>query len=512
MKKQACWAVAALALAACSSDDSSNPGSGGGAGADGGAGTGGMAGTSGSGGSAGTGGSAGAATGHIRIDPAYPHSFVYDGGARYFPMGDTAYELLGESDAAIHQFLDSRAAHSFNLVRIGAIAPGFWPFGGTPASPDFGTVDEAKMQKLDATFDYAKSVGVNIELIVWLYDAEGGNGMWGNTAQENQWVDTLVGRYKDRTNLFMWTVTNEFERYPTAAYSYEESDVDWAKSVAARIHGIDPIHAIGAHPSVWISEFPPHGSFHSYKGTAQHLPQVVWPLWEQSAISVLNVQNNQGVQPGYWNNGVTYESTDWQGSTYPVTWTSEGWDMEGPGMEDSVAEDWSHGKPVINTEFGYQFEAGASGFGVTTKQLHSPASVRRKAWKITTAGGYFCMGFAHTAVQFDATNIETWRPAQLETLYDFFTQNTQYWKMAPHLELVDDESSLLALPGEEYVAYFPRGGTRDVTLEAGSYTAAWLNPATGDLLAADMVTSTGGKASFACPASGDWVLHLKKTP
>jgi hypothetical protein len=503
--------AASLGLTACSGNEQAGGASTGAGGA--GLGDGGSP----SGGGAGTGGSAGGAaggepTGHIRVDVDYPHAFQYDGGAHFFPLGDTAYYLLGESQDTIDRYLDSRAEHSFNLIRFGAVAPGFWPFGGTPASPDFATIDEVAMQKLDAVFDEAAARGIKIELILWLYDAEGGNGMWGDSELESSWVDTVVGRYRDRTNLFMWTVTNEFERYPTGAYSYEPSDVDWARSVAAHIVALDPIHAVGVHPSVWITDAPPYLSYQSYQGVAQHHPPVVWPLWEGSAASVYNTQNNEGVQIRHWDgNGLTYETTDWQGVTYPATWTAEGWDFEGPGMEDSIAEDWSHGRPVVNTEFGYQYEEGVDNFVLTTHQLHSRDTVRRKAWKIATAGGYFCMGFAHTAVVFDASRIDTWRPEQLEVLYDFFVQRTEYWTMAPHLESVASFNALLARPGAEYVAYFPRGGTNEVDLEAGTYAVQWLDPVTGGYSSVDPLTTPGGAVSFTCPGDGDWVLHLTAT-
>src|SRR5688572_26131191 len=155
--------------------------------------------------------------GFIRIDPSYPRSFKFDNGERFFPFGDTSYGLMGASKEVIARYIDSRSAHGFNFIRFPAAAPGFWPFGGSEREPDFSTIDEASMEKLDWVFDYAASRNVNIELIIWGYDGPGGNGMWGDAASEELWVDTLVRRYKDRSNLFMWTVTNEIERYPDGA-------------------------------------------------------------------------------------------------------------------------------------------------------------------------------------------------------------------------------------------------------------------------------------------------------
>jgi len=368
-------------------------------------------------------------------------------------------------------------------------------------------------------FDYSESKGMNIELILWTYGAKGGNKMWGNSRYENFWIDTLVNRYKNRKNLFMYTITNEFERYPDGVYSFSSSDVEWVKNIAQRIRSIDPVHVIGAHPSHWISQIPPHNKFNTYNGFTQKLPQVVWPLWENSAINVYNVQNNQGVQKTYWgrcsdskSGCAVYEPTEWQGMNYPATWTRAGWDVEGAGMEDSIAEDWLHGRPVINTEFGYQYESGAeaSDPSFNTRQANLPKTIRKKAWKIVTSGGYFAAGFVHTSVHFNAAKLHDWRPQQLEVLYDFFTRKTEFWKMAPRLELVADHNSCLALPGTEYVAYFPRGGTNRITLQAGKYSVEWLKPETGVYYQKGMIAVSEGDHRFTPPGDtrADWVLHV----
>jgi hypothetical protein len=201
---------------------------------------------------------------------------------------------------------------------------------------------------------------------------------------------------------------------------------------------------------------------------------------------------------------------------YPAKWTATGWDFEAAGLEDCIAADWSRGKPVLDTEFGYQYEPGyETAAGHTTRQVHQPSTVRKKAWKIATAGGYFAAGFAGTAVSRDWTNrdVENFRPAALETLYEFFTTKTKYWKLSPHLELVSSHNSLLALPGVEYVAYFPRGGTNSINPAAGSYQVHWLHPQSGKYFQQRPLTASAGNLDFTPPhdPDHDWVLHLLKT-
>src|SRR6185295_10457588 len=235
-----------------------------------------------------------ATPGRIIIDPDYPRSFRYQSGERFFPMGDTAYFLIAQPTNVIARFIDSRRAHRFNFIRMMAMADGFWPFAGTPAKPDYTAFDETALRKWDWVFDYAAARGMNIELILWGYGIAGGEGLWARQSDQDFWISTVVKRFKRHENLFMFTIANEFERYPDGKYQYDPADVEWARRVAARIREIDPTHPIACHPSVWITDQDsPKGPrpFARYKDFVQRLPQVVWPLWDGSAVN-LNVTQN----------------------------------------------------------------------------------------------------------------------------------------------------------------------------------------------------------------------------
>lgn len=428
-------------------------------------------------------------------------------------MGDTAYFLVTLPTNVIAHYIDVRCAHKFNFIRLMGMSDGHWPFGGTQSNPNYTVINETAMQKLDWVFDYAAARGMNIELILWGYGVGGGEGLWASVANQNLWIDTLVNRYKGRSNLLMFTIANEFERYPNGSYTYAPSDVEWAKGVAARIRGLDPVHPIGCHPSTWITDQSP---FRSYNGFVQRRPQVVWPLWADSAVNLNVTQNNEGVQPRTWSGGLNYYSTNWQGVDFPVTLTTNGWDFEGAGMEDCIAEDWEAGKPILNTEFGYQYEPGyETSAGYTTRQAHLPSTVRKKAWKIATAGGYFAAGFLGTAVRnFAYSDVDNFRPGQLEVLYDFFARRTEYWKLAPRLQLVASQNVVLALPGVEYVAYFPQGGTNWINLTSGTYAVEWLRAETGEYYNQPDLVAGSGNHDFTPPnnPNADWVLHLFPTP
>src|SRR6478672_3573095 len=93
-----------------------------------------------------------AASGSIIIDPEYPHSFRYQSGERFFPMGDTAYFLIAQPTNVIARLIDSRRTHKFNFIRMMPMARGHWAFGGTPRQPDYTVINETAMQKLDWVF------------------------------------------------------------------------------------------------------------------------------------------------------------------------------------------------------------------------------------------------------------------------------------------------------------------------------------------------------------------------
>lgn len=441
-------------------------------------------------------------------------------------MGDTSYYMMGETEETIRRYIDSRAANGFNFIRFLAIGtydgtqvPGFWPFDGTPQNTNW-IIDEEKMEKLDRVFDYAASKNVNIELIMWGYGLDGGNGMWGDVALEDLWIDTLAYRYRDRKNLLMWTVTNEFERYPSHDdnYTFEWSDVDGMNRIVSRIKSIDSVHNAGVHAGAAM-------------GIDGWGPLIVSHLWQDSAVDI----NNVFLRSGHWNAtwmfkcpyaashnieewGVLYVPTLWNGELMIPQWEDdEGWILEPLNMEDGIADDWNAqpARPYINTEFGYQYEAGLPDNhpNLLSCQLFSQDTVRKSAWLTAASGGYLAAGFVHTVKDIDEDNIETFRPEQLRYLYDFFSKRTEYWKMAPHHEWVDDKNALLALPRLEYVAYFPRGLRTDnyVYLHSGTYSVEWLNPRTGEYTKRIIIDVGTGKKYFTPPKdiNGDWVLHLK---
>lgn len=194
------------------------------------------------------------------------------------------------------------------------------------------------------------------------------------------------------------------------------------------------------------------------------------------------------------------------------------WTGDSATLVDSVKADRRYGKPVLNTESGYEYLRGDP---TSRKQVHHTDKVRHSAWRIVCAGGFFAAGFhgslGHSDVwnRIDAPNHYSFRvqdegaAAQLRLLYDFFTA-LPFWRMQPFCGVTGDAVSL-AEPGKSYVIYLPHGGavTLDVSGVSGSFTARWFNPRTGE--AGSVWTVAGGvEQEYEAPDSEDWVLYLRR--
>ncbi|MDZ7261074.1 MAG: DUF4038 domain-containing protein [candidate division KSB1 bacterium] len=176
---------------------------------------------------------------------------------------------------------------------------------------------------------------------------------------------------------------------------------------------------------------------------------------------------------------------------------------------DLITEDRARfGKPVINAEFYYEL-----GPEIGDRYPHQvgPDMVRRGAWEVLMAGGYLCFGNTGTYIDCNLNYVNTPGATYMSYLYQFF-QKTSFWKLTPNHLLVN-QGRCLAVPGEEYVIYLPKGGTVSVDLShlvSGFLAVEWYNPRTGESATMDSVTIRGSSQTFAAPDTNDWVLYLLK--
>jgi hypothetical protein len=202
-----------------------------------------------------------------------------------------------------------------------------------------------------------------------------------------------------------------------------------------------------------------------------------------------------------------------------VTW-HEGlqcWVGDDPNLVASLRADRRFRKPVLNTESGYEY---LRGHPTEEKQVHHTDKVRRSAWRIACAGGYFAAGFNGTIGHSDAWNridpshhytftvADEGAAGQLGLLYDFFTK-LAFWRLEPFTGVTGDAVAL-ADPGKVYVVYLQHGGTAklDLTEAKAALTARWFNPRTGEF-GEKFDVAKGNWHSLTAPDLNDWAIEIQ---
>jgi hypothetical protein len=447
--------------------------------------------------------------GFIRTHPDNPYAFAYSDGSPFFPMGDTCYGLFDDSPITPvlrEHYLKTRRAQQFNFVRMtvghsearAASDPTYWAWGGTPQEPDLARFNPAFFRAFDDLMRQLRAGGMNVELVLLdFYRRPFTDTRLWTDAVERQWLSYLIARYGAFDNVFLWTVANEYETHPDGEYRLDfPGDVDWVKETARFIKVHDAHrHLVTVHPVVSASR----------RGGSPTAPfDPPWRIGEffgdDDAIGVLSQQTGQ-----------QSEGTLWDAML-------QCWTGDSSTLVDSVRADRRFKKPVLNSESGYEYLRGEPTF---KKQVHHTDKVRRSAWRIVCAGGYFAAGFqgtlGHSDVwnRIDAPNHYSFSlrdegaAAQLGVLYDFFTA-VPYARMQPFAE-VTGEAVSLAEEGNTYVVYMPHGGatTVDLTEATGTYTARWLNPRSG-VYGDPFTVAGGGKRQIEAPDSKDWVVLLSR--
>jgi hypothetical protein len=469
--------------------------------------------------------------GPIRIHPENPYAFARADDTPFFPMGDTCYGLYDDSPitpALRREYLETRRRQRFNFVRMSvghsearaAADPAFWAWGGTAAKPDLDRLNPVFFRGLDGLFRDLKSHGMNVELLLVNFYRRPftDTNLW-TAARERFWLRHVIARYAAFDNLFLWTLANEYETHPDGRYRLDlPGDVKWAKASARLVKQLNPFHhPVTVHPVISSStrgtsprsEFDPPWRIGGFFGDGDEID-----VLSQQTSAAYGAQWDRRTQK--WLGTRAADPTE--------TWHVSAWDEhldcwtgDVPGANRSIAADRQYRKPVLNTEFGYEY---APGHPNENRQVHHTDKVRRTAWRIVCAGGYFAAGFHGTIGHSDAWNRidpthhytfnirDEGAATQLGTLHDFFTA-LPFWRMQPFGEVSGSAAVALAKPGDIYVVYLPQGGTAIVDLRAAKrpLTAQWFNPRDGRT-GAPFGVEGGKSGTFQAPDAQDWVLKL----
>ena len=444
--------------------------------------------------------------GFIRISSENPYAFAYEDGTPFLPMGDTCYGLYDDSPitpALRAEYLSARRAQHFNFVRMtvghsearAATNVAYWAWGGTPRQPDLESFNPVFFRGLDELFHDLKTRGMNIELILLNFYRRPftDTNAW-TAAREHLWLRYVTARYAAFNSIFLWTIANEYETHPDGKYRLDfPDDINWAKATARFIKTNDPCrHLVTIHPVISASR-------RGESPRARFDPP--WRIGEffghDDAMDVLTQQT-----------GANDEGTIWDDKL-------QCWTGDSKTLVESLSADRRFSKPVLNSENGYEF---LSGHPTEKKQVHHTDKVRRSAWRIVCAGGYFAAGFngtiGHSDVwnRIDAPNHYVFTvqdegaATQLGILYGFFTA-LPFTRMQPFPN-VTGETVALAEPGKVYVAYLPHGGA--ITIDTGTQdplNARWFDPRSGRFGEAIPGTFNGPR-TFRTPDTNDWVLLI----
>jgi hypothetical protein len=449
--------------------------------------------------------------GFIRIHPDNPYAFAYSDGTPFFPMGDTCYGLYDDGPITHElrsEYLRTRRSQRFNFVRmsVGHSAPraesdpaSYWAWGGTPQNPDLDRLNPEFFHGLDAVLSQMRDEGMNAELLLLnFYRTPFTDPQKWTPNRERLWLRYVIARYAAFTNIFLWTISNEYETHPDGQYRLDRpADPDWAKATAQFVKSVDPFrHPVTVHPvfSACTTGASPSDPI-----------KEPWRIGEffgdGNAIDVLSQQTGQA------GDGVTWDEN------------LHCWIGDARNLVASVRSDRRYRKPVLNTESGYEY---LSGRPTERKQVHHTDKVRRSAWRIVCAGGYIAAGFhgtiGHSDIwnRIDAPNHYRFEvkdegaAAQLSTLYDFWA-SLPYWRMHPFEGVTGDLAVALAEPGEVYVVFLPLGGkvSLDLMEQDGPFSARWYNTRDGSW-GETFDVNGGAMADLAAPSRHDWALLLRR--
>ncbi len=421
--------------------------------------------------------------GPIRVDPAYPWSFIWQGtGEHYFFNGTTAYWLLGWQDEKTIQYsIDRLARLKVNRMRV-TLAGRTSTFYGEPVMNgerwsmllepwpardihdfyhpgfDYTRFNVAYWQKFERMLRYAREKNMIISIVLCMNDEH--EHPAAGSEDEHRYLRYAVARLGAFSNV-TWDLGDDLDLLRNEVWTHETGML---------IEQLDPYHHLAtSHP--------------------------VKTIHQDRASS--------------WFGFTSYQ--DWSRNQHALM-------LESRALQEKAGRII----PQTNEEYGYEDhypEWAAAG-------SDSADVLRRTAWEIYMAGGYQTAGESARR----GTNIwpDTgggWmngRGDDSQTMFlgygqivDFFT-GFEWWKTRPHDELVNKGNECLADPGNVYAAYLPHAGPLTLELAPGNYRGEWFNATSGqriplqDVISGPSWTSPGPPEESGWPGLQDWALLLQK--
>ena len=411
------------------------------------------------------------------------HFFEYSDGLPVLWIGDTWWNW---TDSRIHfdsfkQLVDDRSAKGFNVGQLFVPGNG-WGKESSLLDESYNVPDIDHIKRVEEMIRYANSKGIT----VWIH------GWWSRKdlnitigpEKMQRWWRYLVHRFAAYN--VIWVLAGEYNMYNYGGYS-----LDFWKDLGNLVKNEDPYERI-----LSVHNTPPFwdgGAEAPQWSTGEVLHQESWLDYNQSQVGHGRFANEM----------------------IPMV-VAEGYNLK-------------PSKPIVVTESWYEFiEGNASDMDI---RFAGWSAILSGAAGHTYGGGHVWLASVPEA----PADEHTW---QLEkgfarTTYDYkgalsmkflasFFKNIDWWKMAPHAELVRDypQPLCLARPGEEYVVYLRYGGEVRIKMEKGAeannYSYRWYNPASGESMnsisvkGSDFLKFSSPDSYPESPEYKDWVLYVRK--
>lgn len=417
--------------------------------------------------------------GPVRIDPAHPWHFVWEGtGEHYYFNGTTAFWLMGWRDEETIRFsLERFQRLKVNRVRVllAGAAPSMWgekvitddnftimlrPWEAlSPESLERPDIDYTRFnlpywQKWERMMRFARERDLVISVIFDI--ASNKAHPLAGSEDERRYFRYAVARLAAFPNL-TWDLGDDIDGY---------RDEVWTHATGTALMGWDPYqHLATSHPA--------HCCERQDRGSA------------------------------------------WFGFTSLQEWSRRQHELMLSQRE--VQKKTGRIIPQTNEEYGYEDHYPR---WAPRPEGESAEALRRVAWDIAMAGAY---GTAGESCR-QGTNV--WPDTgggwvngrgddQMTMLNGYahileFFHLFEWWNAEPHDELVSRGDYCLAQPGRFYAIYLPEPGKVTVTLEPGRYKGTWFRAATGQTFAVEGPIEGPQWTSPPSPGMSDWALLLER--
>ena len=416
--------------------------------------------------------------GPVRVDPAYPWHFIWEGTQdHYFFHGTTAFWLMGWRDErVIRSSLERLRRLKINRVRVllggrssmmygePAMNTAEWsmflsPWPAEKADDffhpgfDYTCFRPEHWQRFERMLAFAQEKNIVISVIFDI--ADGKIHPPAGSEEERRYFRYAAARLAAFSNI-TWDLGDDLDSF---------RDDRWAHETGTLLQGWDPYrHLATSHPV-----------------HREHQDR----------------------------------ASDWFGFTSIQDWSR---DQHALMLAERQLQIKS-GRiiPQANEEYGYEDHYP---LWAPAPPADSAETLRRTAWDIAMAGAYGTAGeTARRGVGIWPDTGGGWMNGRSDDtttmlagyahMVDFLT-SFDWWKTEPHDELVDARNWCLAEPGQTYAVYLPNARKVTIRLLAGRYLAHWFDPLTGETIPIGMAEGPEWTSPPA-PGRNDWALLLRKS-